>query len=102
MSHRPNDYHPDHRYTGILVQDSAYMVAVPFFCPDVPPLKANPVFLFYPDQFQKPNPFLRNLAGRFCHGLKYEMFRDLILARMHDAQRRPSGMEVVIKTVLED
>jgi LmbE family N-acetylglucosaminyl deacetylase len=57
MSHRPNDYHPDHRYTGVLVQDSAFMVAVPFFCPDVPPLKANPVFLFYPDAFQKPNPF---------------------------------------------
>jgi LmbE family N-acetylglucosaminyl deacetylase len=57
MSHRPNDYHPDHRYTGVLVQDSAYMVAVPFFCPDVPPLKKNPVFLFYPDRFQKPNPF---------------------------------------------
>jgi LmbE family N-acetylglucosaminyl deacetylase len=57
MSHRPNDYHPDHRYTGVLVQDSAYMVAVPFFCPDVPPLKSNPVFLFYSDSFQKPNPF---------------------------------------------
>lgn len=57
MSHRPNDYHPDHRYTGILVQDAAYMVAVPFFCPDVPPLRANPVFLFYSDGFQKPNPF---------------------------------------------
>jgi LmbE family N-acetylglucosaminyl deacetylase len=57
MSHRPNDYHPDHRYTGVLVQDSAYMVAVPFFCPEVPPLKNNPVFLFYPDSFQKPNPF---------------------------------------------
>src|SRR6516162_11343357 len=57
MSHRPNDYHPDHRYTGVLVQDSAYMVAVPFFCPDVPPLKNNPVFLFYPDSFRKPNPF---------------------------------------------
>jgi LmbE family N-acetylglucosaminyl deacetylase len=57
MSHRPNDYHPDHRYTGVLVQDAAYMVAVPFFCPDVPPLKSNPVFLFYPDGFQKPNPF---------------------------------------------
>jgi LmbE family N-acetylglucosaminyl deacetylase len=57
MSHRPNDYHPDHRYTGVLVQDSAYMVAVPFFCPQTPPLKNNPVFLFYPDSFQKPNPF---------------------------------------------
>jgi LmbE family N-acetylglucosaminyl deacetylase len=57
MSHRPNDYHPDHRYTGILVQDSAYMVTVPFFCPDTPVLKVNPVYFFYPDRFQKPNPF---------------------------------------------
>src|SRR5262245_17546732 len=57
MSHRPNDYHPDHRYTGVLVQDSAYMVTVPFFCPDSPILKENPVFLFYPDRFKKPNEF---------------------------------------------
>ena len=32
ITNRPNDYHPDHRYTSILVQDSAYMVTVPFFC----------------------------------------------------------------------
>src|SRR5213594_1306070 len=57
MGPRPNDYHPDHRYTGVLVQDAAYMVTVPFFCPDVPPLKNNPVFLYYGDRFQKPNPF---------------------------------------------
>ncbi len=57
MSHRPNDYHPDHRYTGVLVQDAAYMVTVPFFCPDVPALKKNPVFFFFGDRFQKPNPF---------------------------------------------
>jgi N-acetylglucosamine malate deacetylase 1 len=62
MSHRPNDYHPDHRYTGVLVQDVAYMVAVPFFAPDTPPLKKNPVFLFYPDNFQKPNPFQPDIA----------------------------------------
>ncbi len=62
MSHRPNDYHPDHRYTGVLVQDSAYMVAVPHWCPDVPPLKHNPVFLFYPDGFKKPNPFQADIA----------------------------------------
>jgi LmbE family N-acetylglucosaminyl deacetylase len=57
ISPRPNDYHPDHRYTGILVQDAAYMVTVPFFCPDVPYMKNNPVFMYYEDGFQKPNPF---------------------------------------------
>ncbi|HPC96625.1 MAG TPA: PIG-L family deacetylase [Sedimentisphaerales bacterium] len=57
ITHRPNDYHPDHRYTGILVQDAAYMVTVPFFCPDVPAIKKNPVFLYASDGFQKPNPF---------------------------------------------
>ena len=62
MGPRPNDYHPDHRYTGVLVQDAAYMVTVPFFCPDVPPLKNNPVFLYYPDSFQKPNPFQPEVA----------------------------------------
>lgn len=62
MTHRPNDYHPDHRYAGILVQDAAYMVTVPYFCPDVPHLKKNPVFMFYPDRFQKPNPFQPDVA----------------------------------------
>ncbi|MBX6315007.1 MAG: PIG-L family deacetylase [Isosphaeraceae bacterium] len=54
---RPNDYHPDHRYTGILVQDAAFMVIVPSFCPDVPALRKNPVFLYTEDDFKKPNPF---------------------------------------------
>ncbi len=57
ITHRPNDYHPDHRYTGILVQDAAYMVTVPFFCPDVPAITKNPVFLYASDGFQRPNPF---------------------------------------------
>lgn len=57
ISHRPWDYHPDHRYVGILVQDAAFMVTVPYFCPDTPPLKKNPVFLFSSDGFQKPYPF---------------------------------------------
>ncbi|MFZ5833587.1 MAG: PIG-L deacetylase family protein [Planctomycetota bacterium] len=62
LSHRPNDYHPDHRYVGVLVQDAAYMVAVPYFCPDTPPLQSNPVFLYYSDNFQKPNPFTPDIA----------------------------------------
>jgi LmbE family N-acetylglucosaminyl deacetylase len=57
MGPRTNDYHPDHRYTGILVQDAAYMVAVPFFCPETPPLAENPIFLYYADRFEKPYAF---------------------------------------------
>lgn len=61
---RPNDYHPDHRYTGILIQDAAYMVIVPNVAPEVPPLKKNPVFLYSADGFQKPNPFAPDIAVR--------------------------------------
>jgi len=57
ISPRPNDYHPDHRYTGVLVQDAAYMVVVPNVVSDTPPLDRNPVFIYYQDGFQKPAPF---------------------------------------------
>jgi len=62
LAPRPNDYHPDHRYTGVLVQDAAYMVVVPAVTPDVPPLRKNPVFLYYEDHFQRPNPFRPDVA----------------------------------------
>ncbi|HEY8503133.1 MAG TPA: PIG-L family deacetylase [Gemmataceae bacterium] len=62
LSHRPNDYHPDHRNVGVLVQDAAYMVTVPYFCPDVPYLQKNPVFLYYEDRFTKPNRFAADVV----------------------------------------
>lgn len=62
IAHRPWDYHPDHRYVGVLVQDAAFMVTVPFFCPDTPPLKKNPVFLYSSDGFKKPYPFEADIA----------------------------------------
>ena len=61
IAHRPWDYHPDHRYVGVLVQDAAFMVTVPFYCPDVPPIK-NPVFLYSSDGFRKPYPFNPDVA----------------------------------------
>ena len=57
LAPRPNDYHPDHRYTGVLVQDAAYMVVVPNVTPDTPALRKNPVFLYFEDRFQRPQPF---------------------------------------------
>ncbi|HAK94244.1 MAG TPA: GlcNAc-PI de-N-acetylase [Planctomycetes bacterium] len=62
LAPRSCDYHPDHRYTGILVQDAGYMVTVPFFCPDVPHLARNPVFLYFEDGFQRPYPFNADVA----------------------------------------
>src|SRR5437660_1702544 len=57
LTHRPNDYHPDHRYTSQLVQDAAYMVTVPAIVPEVRHLAANPVIAYLPDDFQKPYSF---------------------------------------------
>ncbi|NQU87962.1 MAG: PIG-L family deacetylase [Mariniphaga sp.] len=62
ISCRPNDYHPDHRNTAILVQDAAFMVIVPNVAPDTPPLKNNPVFLYTEDRFQKPQPFAHDIT----------------------------------------
>jgi LmbE family N-acetylglucosaminyl deacetylase len=59
---RPNDYHPDHRYTGILVQDAAYMVMVPNIASETPALRKNPVFLYFQDRFKYPYPFQPDIA----------------------------------------
>jgi LmbE family N-acetylglucosaminyl deacetylase len=62
MGHRPYDYHPDHRYTGVLMDDSAVVVVAPFFVPDTPPTRRNPVFMYYSDGFQDPKPFTASIV----------------------------------------
>jgi len=57
FTHRTNDYHPDHRRTGILVQDASYLIRVPNICPLVPHLSETPVILYMQDGFRKPAPF---------------------------------------------
>jgi LmbE family N-acetylglucosaminyl deacetylase len=57
VTHRPNDYHPDHRYTSQLVQDAAYMVTVPAIVPDTPHLTRDPVITYMFDHFERPYPF---------------------------------------------
>jgi LmbE family N-acetylglucosaminyl deacetylase len=62
LAPRPNDYHPDHRYAGIVVQDAAFLVTVPKIVPDVAPLRRNPIFLYFEDSFQDPAPFRPDVA----------------------------------------
>ena len=57
LTHRPNDYHPDHRYTSQLVCDAAYMVTVPAIVPEIPALRKNPVIAYLSDGFTRPYPF---------------------------------------------
>lgn len=54
LTHRPNDYHPDHRAVGQCVQDASYLVKVPLIVRDVPALKKDPVVAYMPDLFTKP------------------------------------------------
>ena len=57
LTHRPNDYHPDHRATSTLVCDAAYMVIVPHIVPEVSALRVNPVIAYLSDHFQRPAAF---------------------------------------------
>jgi N-acetylglucosamine malate deacetylase 1 len=57
IAHRSTDYHPDHRFAGLLVQDASYLLTVPAICPDVPHLSACPVILYFSDAFTKPCRF---------------------------------------------
>lgn len=62
ITHRSTDYHRDHRFTGLLVQDAAYLVTVPAVCPDTPHLMKNPVIMYFSDAFTKPCRFEPNVV----------------------------------------
>ena len=62
VTHRPYDYHPDHRNTSMLVQDCAYLLQVPNVAPLTPVLRYMPVILHMSDHFQKPIPFSPDLV----------------------------------------
>ena len=62
ITHRPNDYHTDHRNTSLLVQDMAYLIAVPNVVPSVPRIDFNPVIVYHQDNFSKPNIFSPNIV----------------------------------------
>jgi LmbE family N-acetylglucosaminyl deacetylase len=62
IGHRTNALHPDRRNSAILLQDAAYMVIVPNVVPEVPPLEVNPLFLYFEDNFKKPNPFYPDIV----------------------------------------
>lgn len=62
LTHRPYDYHPDHRAVGQLVQDASYLVTVPNVLRDTPALFRDPVIAYLPDLFTKPCPLVADVV----------------------------------------
>jgi LmbE family N-acetylglucosaminyl deacetylase len=56
LTHRPYDYHPDHRAVGTAVQDASYLVTVPHICEDSSALRHDPVVAYMTDLFTRPCP----------------------------------------------
>ncbi|HME55639.1 MAG TPA: PIG-L family deacetylase [Candidatus Lokiarchaeia archaeon] len=57
ITHRPNDYHRDHRYVGQLVMDASYMLIVPLMYPEYrTSYRDMPVIAYAYDNFDNP-PF---------------------------------------------
>lgn len=54
ITHRTNDYMPDHRAAGQLVQDASYLLTVPHECPEVEAMRFMPVIMYNEDRFTQP------------------------------------------------
>ena len=90
LAPRPNDYHPDHRYTGVLVQDASYMVTVPNIVSDAPALRKNPVFLYFADRFTRPQLFRPDIVVGI-DDVRHARRPRLAGLRMAAVARRPAG-----------
>jgi N-acetylglucosamine malate deacetylase 1 len=62
LTHRPCDYHPDHRAVGQAVQDASYLVTVPGVLSDVPVIGRDPVVAYMPDLFRRPYPMTADVV----------------------------------------
>jgi LmbE family N-acetylglucosaminyl deacetylase len=82
ITHRTTDYHPDHRYTGLLVQDASYLLTVPAICPDVPHLTRSPVILSFSDAFTRPCRFEPHVVVN----IEEELDRLVAMLHCHQSQ----------------
>ena len=62
LTHRPFDYHPDHRALGQAVQDACYLVTVPGVLRGIPPVEREPIVAYLQDPFERPVPFSPHLV----------------------------------------
>ena len=76
ISLRPWDYHPDHRYTGVVVQDAINMVIVGNLLPYAPRAALHPGHGLHLGPFPETLPFYSGYPGR--RGRVYEQKMDAL------------------------
>ncbi len=81
ITHRPNDYHADHRAAGQLVQDASYLLTVPHECPEAPAMRFMPVIMYNEDNFKYP-PF----SGDIVIDIDDEVETKYRIADLNDSQ----------------
>jgi LmbE family N-acetylglucosaminyl deacetylase len=62
ICHRANDYHPDHRAVGVLVQDAIFGCTVPNVMALTPALDRSPALGYTYDSFTDPTPYVPTVA----------------------------------------
>ncbi len=109
LTHRPNDYHPDHRYTSQLVCDAAYMVTVPPIVPEVPALRTNPIIAYLPDTFERPyrlaptvvvdiEPVIEQVVDMLaCHVSQFYEWLPYNMRKEHEVPDDPAARREMLK-----
>ena len=82
LTHRDNDYHPDHRACGNVVRDASYLVTVPTIVADVAILRRAPIIAYLPDRFTRPNP----LRGDVVIDVGSEIEKVVDMLACHESQ----------------
>ncbi|NLX82743.1 MAG: PIG-L family deacetylase [Clostridiales bacterium] len=82
ITHRPFDYHPDHRATSMLVQDCSYLLLVPNICPLTPPMRQMPAIFYMQDTFMRPCAFRPDLV----FDISNEYDKKMLMIHQHQSQ----------------
>ena len=94
FTHRPNDYHADHRATSQLVMDVTYLLGVPLWCPDVPVPKTKPSVWYLRDAFENPRRMRPDLVVELSPSDRENLFGGLVCHRSQFFEWLPFDMGI--------